>query len=270
VYHGNCADGFGAAWCFWHKFKNDFEYFPGTYGKAPPDVKDRKVFLVDFSYKKNIILEMLESASQITVLDHHKSAIEDLQEIKHPKFVLKADLNRSGATLAWDYLFPDTQRPILLNHIEDRDLWRFKLSNTREIQSALFSYEYSFELWDSLMLGGATMTVELMSQGIAIERKHHRDVKELVRVCSRQMYIGGYKVPVANLPYTMGSDGANFLAIGQPFAGYYWDTASSRSFGLRSAEDGLDVSKIALKYNGGGHKHAAGFTVDRTHELAMC
>jgi nanoRNase/pAp phosphatase (c-di-AMP/oligoRNAs hydrolase) len=30
----------------------------------------------------------------------------------------------------------------------------------------------------------------------------------------------------------------------------------------------MDVSAIALQYGGGGHEHAAGFKVDRDHELA--
>jgi uncharacterized protein len=270
IYHGNCADGFGAAWCFWHKFKDSFEYFPGGYGGTPPDVKDRTVFLVDFSYKKEVILEMLSKNAIVIVLDHHITAWNELHDIQHHNFTLEFDVDRSGATLAWDFLFPNTQRPILLNHIEDRDLWKFKLPHTREIQSALFSYEYSFELWNDLMLGGPLKLVDLMSQGIVLERKHHRDVKELVRVCAREMTIAGYKVPVSNLPYTMGSDGAGFLAIGQPFAAYYWDTANNRSFGLRSAPDGLDVAVIAEQYGGGGHKHASGFKVKRNHTLAKC
>jgi oligoribonuclease NrnB/cAMP/cGMP phosphodiesterase (DHH superfamily) len=268
IYHGNCADGFGAAWCFWHKYKDEYDYFPGTYGGKPPDVTDRDVYLVDFSYKKDVVLDLLSKAKFVTLIDHHKSAIEDLQDIDHPKFHMYVDLNMSGATLAWKYLFPYDRRPILLDHIEDRDLWKFKLTHTREIQAAVFSYDYSFELWDDLMLGGEIKLVDLMAQGIAIERKHHKEVKEIVRVCARLMTIGGYTVPVASLPYTMGSDGAGFLAIGQPFAAYYWDTATTRSFGLRSALDGLDVSLIAMQYGGGGHKHASGFKVPRDHELA--
>jgi oligoribonuclease NrnB/cAMP/cGMP phosphodiesterase (DHH superfamily) len=57
----------------------------------------------------------------------------------------------------------------------------------------------------------------------------------------------------------MGSDAAAKLAVGWPFAAYYWDSPTGREFGLRSAPDGLDVSVIARKFGGGGHKHAAGF-----------
>jgi nanoRNase/pAp phosphatase (c-di-AMP/oligoRNAs hydrolase) len=59
----------------------------------------------------------------------------------------------------------------------------------------------------------------------------------------------------------MVSDAAHKLAQGNPFAACYWDTPNGRVFGLRSDENGLDVSAIAKNYGGGGHVHAAGFTV---------
>jgi hypothetical protein len=56
IYHGNCADGFGSAWVVrrWAKEEgvlDDFEFFPATYQKAPPDVEGKNVVMVDFSYK---------------------------------------------------------------------------------------------------------------------------------------------------------------------------------------------------------------------------
>lgn len=35
IYHGNCADGFGAAWAVWKKYP-DIEFHAGVYGEAPP------------------------------------------------------------------------------------------------------------------------------------------------------------------------------------------------------------------------------------------
>jgi hypothetical protein len=54
----------------------------------------------------------------VTLIDHHKTALEDLAGL--PSLHTFTDLERSGATLAWDYLFPDKPRPLLLGHIEDR------------------------------------------------------------------------------------------------------------------------------------------------------
>lgn len=37
IYHGNCADGFGAAWAV-RKALGDIEFYAGKYQEPPPDV----------------------------------------------------------------------------------------------------------------------------------------------------------------------------------------------------------------------------------------
>ncbi|TDV17317.1 DHHA1 domain-containing protein [Paraburkholderia caballeronis] len=266
IYHGNCADGFSAAWCFWRKYGESADYVAGVYGAPPPEVGGRDVYLVDFSYKRDVVAVMIESASSVMLIDHHKTAIEDLAGL--PGLRQYVDLDRSGATLAWDFLFLGEDRPLLLGHVEDRDLWRFRLPGTREIQAFVFSHEYTFELWDRLMSADQVELVKMTAAGAAIERKHHKDIAELVKVCRRRMMIGGHDVPVASLPYTMSSDAGHLMAQGEPFAACYWDTASGRTFSLRSTDTGLDVSDIAKQYGGGGHARAAGFRVPGNHLLA--
>lgn len=272
IYHGNCADGFSAAWCFWRKYRDGADYLAGVYQQEPPDVSGRDVYLVDFSYKAQVVERMLAVANRVTLIDHHKTAMEDLSVLRGvdygDRFEWFCDMNRSGATLAWDYLFPGEDRPLLLGHVEDRDLWRFKLPGTREIQAFVFSHEYTFEQWDRLMGADQVELLKMTAAGAAIERKHHKDVAELVSVCKRRMVIGDYDVPVASLPYTMVSDAAHLMALGEPFAACYWDTDEGRVFGLRSTDDGVDVSDVAKQYGGGGHAKAAGFKVPRGHVLA--
>jgi oligoribonuclease NrnB/cAMP/cGMP phosphodiesterase (DHH superfamily) len=267
IYHANCADGFSAAWCFWRKYGPSADYFAGVYQQDPPEVAGRDVYLVDFSYKRPVVEKMVAAAKRVWLIDHHKSAIDDLLTLDGLHLFI--DLERSGATLAWDFLFPDEDRPLLLGHIEDRDLWRFKLPGTREIQSFVFSHKYDFETWDRLMSARELELMEMTAAGAAIERKHQKDVAELLAKCKRTMKIAGYEVPVANLPYTMSSDAAHVMAMRAPFAACYYDTPAGREFSLRSREDGMDVSEVARIYGGGGHKHAAGFRVPRDHELAL-
>lgn len=305
IYHGNCADGFTAAWAAWKFFGEAAEYFPGVYQAQPPDVKNRDVVLVDFCYKPEVMREMSMSARSILVLDHHKSASEDLPDLSFTgdehltvirmdgarwtaprtwsyvqgcviqdqwegirRAIVYAyfDMERSGAGIAWDFFHPNQKRPALVDHVEDRDLWRFAIPGTREVQAAVFSYEYSFELWDRM---AAMDPGELYAQGVAIERKHHKDVAELVNVCKRRMVIAGHDVPVASLPYIFVSDAGHLMADGEAFAACYWDLPDGRQFGLRSVDGGMDVSQIARQYGGGGHANAAGFKVPRNHELAV-
>lgn len=288
IYHGNCQDGFAAATVVRKFFQNsqayDVEFVAGVYSNDPPEIEQGSlVVFVDFSYKKPVMLKLLDRASGILVLDHHKTAMEDLRDDpriysgKQPacwrnfrdyvgsdianshSFVYPVfDMQRSGAGLTWDFFFGHP-RPDLINHIEDRDLWRFNLPYTREIAAALFSFDYDFETYQTFMLG---RTAALVQDGIAIERKQRKDVAELVKVCKRPMLIGGYIVPGASLPYILTSDAGVLMAQGEPFAACYWDTPDGRVFSLRSAEvTGLDVSNIAKQYGGGGHKHAAGFRI---------
>jgi oligoribonuclease NrnB/cAMP/cGMP phosphodiesterase (DHH superfamily) len=246
--------------------------------------------MLDFCYTRDVMLKFLDDhqPAAVVVIDHHKSAADDMSDTRSDRIIdmrkiydafgsrpsldsvaaamrgrkpgvilTYFDMHRSGAGMAWDFFHSGTPRPPLINHIEDRDLWRFALPYTREIQAALFSYPYDFVTWDRLM---SMPIAELAIDGVAIERKHHKDVADLVRAGRREMMIGGYRVPVANLPYTLCSDACHMMCEGgEVFAACYWDTPEGRVFSLRSCEDGIDVSEIAKRYGGGGHRHAAGF-----------
>lgn len=301
IFHANCADGFGAAWAVWRRFPG-WEFHAGVYQTEPPDVTGRDVVMVDFSYKAPVMEALKRSARSILVLDHHKSAEEDLATVADMmndgpfpfdqwddyvsgrmdppvdagNLCCWFDMEQSGAGLTWKYFHPIDKRPALINHIEDRDLWRFQLEGTRQIQAALFSYPYDFELWDELIhefeadvQGTGPGYTQLAMDGEAIERKHNKDVRELVEVTRRELEIAGVRVPVASLPYTLTSDAGHLMAADAPFAACYWDTPESRVFSLRSRDDGFDVSEVAKKYGGGGHRNAAGFAVPRDHPLAQ-
>jgi len=300
IYHGNCADGFTAAWAVWKSLGDSVEYFPGVYQSPPPDVTGRDVILVDFSYKRPVLEAMCQprGANSMLILDHHKTAEADLAGLgvdmskwqgpfgwrRHMQNVAQdrmenADINgaiiyqlfdmtRSGAGLAWDF-FHGTERPNLVKYVEDRDLWKFSEPLSREVNALIFSYEYEFKNWSYLdaLLRNHMGIQHAADMGGAIERKHLKDVAELVRVTKRKLTIGGHEVWAANLPITMTSDAGHLMATGAPFAACYWDTPDGRVFSLRSTDEGLDVSEVAKQYGGGGHRNAAGFRVPFTHIL---
>lgn len=263
IYHSNCLDGFGAAWVVRNALGDNVEFYKGVHQQAPPDVSNLDVILVDFSYKKAVLENMLKNASSITILDHHISAQDDLSDLlKTGQIKGLFDMKKSGAMLTWHWFNPDKQPPKLIEHIQDRDLWQFKLEGTREIQAALSSYPYDFKIWDQLMANKNHDLETLKRDGEAIERKLQKDIKELIKSGVRRMIIGGYNVPVLNAPSAYVSDAGNIMSTDEPFAACYWDHPDGRSFSLRSSEDGIDVSEVAKKYGGGGHIKASGFTVE--------
>lgn len=209
---------------------------------------------------------MLQTAASITILDHHVSAEEDLSELLKSG-VIKGlfDMTQSGAMLAWHWFNHEQTAPELIKHIQDGDLWLFQLEGTREINAALSSYPYDFAVWDKLMSNGHEL-VALRRDGEAIERRLQKDIKQLIASGVRRMIIGGYDIPVLNASAAYVSDAGNIMSDGEAFAACYWDHPDGRSFSLRSRNDagqqGIDVAEVAKKYGGGGHKNAAGFTVD--------
>jgi oligoribonuclease NrnB/cAMP/cGMP phosphodiesterase (DHH superfamily) len=274
IYHKNCTDGFGAAWVFWHKFRNSVDYHAASYGSSVPDVTGRVVYCVDFSYPPQETLEILARCERLVMLDHHEQAIMRLRGIdsiaEHSRFEDRSSVAHSGATLAWQHLFPGLPPPRLLAHIQDRDLWRFKLDGSREIHASLGAEDQTFENWDQLMMGGQVGASRLHATGLALLRKEGVELAQILKSTTRTMVIAGVRVPCANVPGHLASEAGHQLGAGQPFAATYYDTETHRQFSLRSAEGGADVAAIAAKFGGGGHPHAAGFRVPREHELARC
>jgi oligoribonuclease NrnB/cAMP/cGMP phosphodiesterase (DHH superfamily) len=261
IYHGNCADGFTAAWVVrLAEGEDNVEFHPGFYKDAPPDTTGRIVYIVDFSYKRPVMEEIVAKARKVIHIDHHDTAIKAMAGYTHEKFETKYSPanTASGAMLTWQYFFPHSEVPMFIKHIDDRDRWKFDILGTREVQANIFSYDYTFENWDMLV---KQRIEDQIREGSAIERRVAKDIRELMNVVVRRINICGYNVPVANIPYQFGSDMCDILSRHEPFAAYYYDTPSGRQFGLRSALDGVDVGEIAANFGGGGHAHASGFIV---------
>lgn len=274
IYHKNCTDGFGAAWVVHHKFKDDVEFHAANYqDEGYPDVCGRDVIIVDFSYPLPVMQEIWAHAKSLVLLDHHKTAVENLGEWieKLPaasKEHLILDMTRSGALMAWGYFFPGIHAPKVIQAISDRDTWQFKLKFTEEIHEVLGSYEQTFEIWDDLILRQRFMSLVIEGEGIL--RKFNREVGSLVKSLEMKLEIDGHVVPAANIPFTHASKAGHLLGKGAPFAALFSLRADGVAFSLRSEEKvGMDVSLIAKKFGGGGHKHAAGFQVSHTRFLDM-
>jgi oligoribonuclease NrnB/cAMP/cGMP phosphodiesterase (DHH superfamily) len=289
IYHGDCFDGFASAWAVRHFFGLDVEYHAGRYGEPPPDCKGRKVWMVDFSYPREILMEkVLIPSMQTTVYDHHKTAEKALEGIKdelwkrgiqrtHDKIVF--DMHRSGAGITYDELevthgkkrgfhtprYNGQRRERLIDYIEDRDLWRFKLPNSREVSAYITTVPFTFEAYDELAadLNLAPSFSKIAEKGEAI-MKYIDVYGEKARAHAVTEKVGGYDVPTINVPYMNCSEHVGKLAektTAAFAAGYFRRDDGKWQFSLRSIGD-FDVSDIAKSYGGGGHKNSAGFEVE--------
>lgn len=292
LYHAGCADGFTAAWAARGALPTGVECVPVSYtDKDYPDVTDKHVLIVDFSYDEQRLREMVDGgcAKTITILDHHKTAQEELSDfivgsegevnLDDPDVFATGcrelavrpirawfDMERSGCQLVWSYFYGGEEVE-LIKYVGNRDLWRLDaLPGIREAHAWLMSHEFDFDVWNTLQYRMEEHMSNVIEEGSAILRAHDRNLRQLLESTRRTMIIGGHTVPVANLPYTMASDGAGAMAAepGVEFAATYYDNSKGqRVFSLRSnKEHGIDVSAIAKQYGGGGHRNAAGFSVD--------
>ncbi|MBF0240258.1 MAG: phosphoesterase, partial [SAR324 cluster bacterium] len=151
IYHGDCLDGFGAAWSVRQCFQDHprISFHPAFHGNLPPDVdRNTIVIIVDFSFKRPILKKLCEQSSKVILVDHHVSALKDLEglEQEHANLSTTFDMNRSGAVLSWNF-FQKSSPPELLRYIQDKDLWLWELPKSREINTALRSYPMTFDAW---------------------------------------------------------------------------------------------------------------------------
>ena len=264
IYHGNCPDGFLAATIFRQARGNEVEFHAGVHQEPPPDVTDKEVVFVDFSYKRPVILALAEQADSILVVDHHISAQEDLVDLPtNVKTIF--DMNRSGAGLAWEIFQPGQPTPKLVLYVEALDLWRLEAyPHLKEVIAGLLAYDYDFDLWTQFLTADQDdLIARLAQEGTVIERRLAKDLQQTIASGQHQLEIGGQLVPAVNVPATM-SAAANQLAPDQPFAACYYLMDDYAKFSLRSDKNGADVAQIAAQYGGGGHRHAAGFSLKYT------
>lgn len=265
IYHTSCADGLTAAWVARMKLGN-CGFISAQHGQDPPDVRGRDVFILDFSYKRGVTICIVSDAASVTIIDHHRTAASELDGLAdecakvyglHPPTIV-FDMEKSGARLAWEFFCPGEPAPWLVEYTEDRDLWRWILPDSREVSAALASYPWTFAQWDVLH-DDPGAPGRLAAEGIAIERYKTLQIEKLCRH-AHEIEIDGHKILAVNTPLLI-SEVAGKLAEGRPFGATWFEMADgSRVWSLRSREGGADVSEIAKKRGGGGHRAAAGFT----------
>jgi oligoribonuclease NrnB/cAMP/cGMP phosphodiesterase (DHH superfamily) len=257
LYH-NDADGFGAAFAAWFAFGGDAMYIPVQYGEPFPDLPTTvtSVFIVDFSYKREEMLKIIDRFEQVLVLDHHKTAEQELAGL--PNCVL--NLDKSGCHLAWDEFCLGPQPPILA-YVEDRDLWRFALPNSKEVNLFISTLPENFEAWNTFNL------IEAEYGGKAIKAFQDAQIRRKVDKAYRVNFPAN---PEATAHYSaIGCNATeNISELGNELCKAYPDAAFSATFwvdddgdkiySLRSIGD-FDVSAVAKAFGGGGHKNAAGF-----------
>lgn len=283
IYHGSCRDGWCAAWVAHLAFQvfpatpDRVLYVAGYYGQEPPwdHLAGKPVLLVDFSYKRDVVERLKRVAWNLTILDHHKTAAAELEGIADNNTEVVFDMNRSGAGIAWDHLVPNQPRPLLVNYVEDRDLWRRSLPHQADINAAIATLPFTFEAWtmahNTLVKDAAAgfPLASLLEHGRGARAKGDQYVREVLKnafFAQGTMLCPG-KVVVVNAPQVDISELLHMALVAHPDAAFavgWWQRGDMQvQVSLRSRQGGdVDVSEIATRFGGGGHREAAGFQVE--------
>lgn len=257
IYHANCSDGFGGAYAAWKKFGSKAEYIPVWHAvPPPPGLQDKELYMIDFVYPEPYTKQLMKQNKRVTAIDHHVTAKAVTEMTEKYSYALE----HSGAVLAWNYFHPGKKVPVLLKHIEDMDLWKFKLPRTKEIFSFLDLFNFEFKVWDKFAKDFEnpakrkkhieTGKLILMHENILIDRSVAKDAEKV--------FFEGHKTLAVNSSNFQSGIGERLYTKQPPMAIIWQQRGGAIKVSMRSDRT-VDVSKIAQKYGGGGHKGSASF-----------
>lgn len=267
-YHADCLDGFGGAYAAWKKFGEEAEYYPIKYGheSLTEEVSGKDAFFIDFCYPQEIMDEVLKSANSLVVLDHHEGIQTVVESMPNHVY----DAKRSGSTIAWNYFHPDVPTPTLLQHMEDEDLYTFKMPDTRAIGVFLNGSDFSFSFWDSVArdLDDSVKRKEILAKAYSY-LDYFNHLVALSVEHAHPVIFEGHHVLLANTSpmKTLKSAVGNILAKKMPPFGLVM-SVHPHGLGVSIRGDGtVDVSAIAQKYGGNGHPTSSGFHIPWQSEM---
>jgi len=286
IYHNNCPDGWCAAFICKMKWP-EAELMPLNHGLLPEALEElfnyatgKDVIMVDYSLRtKELNYRLNAVAKSFHIYDHHKTARAVLEDAPFATF----DMKRSGAGLAWDYLFgadsdyhkqlsvynpmadptmPAMKRPWWVNYTEDQDLWNWVLPGSQEINAFLMVQPREMDTWKKLI---STSVDSALDEGSGVRQYIEYYTRSVVAEAKKGVLVfegTNHRTAVLNIPYAGVSEAGNALCkSGYPVALLWFERGDGiTQFSLRG--DGtVDVSAIAKSFGGGGHNNAAGFQV---------
>lgn len=288
LYHKNCLDGFASAYIVGRYFGfTNVDFVPMDYHDPLPDLTNREVYIVDFSFTPEVLVPKLADAKRVIMLDHHSGAMdkwklkwgideETPEWSQHKHFTPVFDTTKSGVGVVWSFFYGDccdtSQLPYLLQHVQDYDLYNFSLEGTRDIHAALVNnpivHYHLFDLFDKLVntfeQNYEAGKESLIHTGKAILEAQKILATQCIERTLSTVKIGPHIIPIAAVPHELRDIAGEILYHAAPFSITFEDryTEGVRKFSLRSSrEHGIDVRPFATAYGGTGHFNAAGFTV---------
>lgn len=281
VTHGGCSDGFFSRVIIEkamrdnpENFKNKIDdvkfvdgyYSTNNYSGLIEQMSGKNVLICDFSFKPDVFNKMIEATnSNILILDHHKTAKADLDNID-PKYKV-FDMNHSGAFITYTYVNGFHNIPKVVLYVEDNDLWNKKLPFTNEFTAFMFLQPFEYDSYVKFYDDDYFYNACKIGEYCVLQNRHHIDnILKSTEVSLMEIKNRYYFVAHVNCVGILISELGNTSMkkfINANFTALYKQNIKfgNTLFSLRSLDDRSDTSSIAKLFGGGGHRNASGFTV---------
>ena len=222
------------------------------------------VVVCDFALPVNYMFE-LSKRKDFTWIDHHASVIEEYEKALKAGAEPIKGLRRTGTAaieLSWEYYYPGRPVPLGISLLAKHDI--FDLSDPR-----VQPFEYAMQslgqnrpddpVWTELF-SGRLDTGKMIGEGERILAWINARNYHLVRSMAFETEIDGLKCICANMPQGRSSffDTLDGIKDYDVMINFYMNKKRRWNLSFYSAKKEVDVSKIAARFGGGGHKGAAG------------
>ena len=261
ITHKNCKDGYFSyrvvkAYCDLNGI--ECVLMEKQYGEDIPALNDGdQVIMTDFSYPRDIIEDLHQRLGFLLVIDHHKTAKEELKGLDYCVF----DMFHSGCVLTWKTLFGNNPIPEILLYVEDRDLWNWKLENSQEFSAGLATYSNKDLDPNPYILNDSDFLVKCKDIGKVILKNNDAYIEKKTKKVlenNNTFNILGTDMLCINNTHLISEVGNELSRHHEAHASVqFFITDEDIVFSFRSIGD-TDISIIAKALGGGGHKNAAG------------
>jgi len=265
-FHNDDMDGWASSAIVGLKHKNDnVEYHGYNYEPNLPLVDGYDiVYMLDCSSIWQDMAYLIRNNKKFVWIDHHAKKIWDTYEKigEGIEGLRDTESNHSACVLTWNYLFGAKPLPEMLKYVEDLDIWKWKYPLTEPINTCLHNDFLGNRDLIIQAMGDWEMDEKAIIDTGLIQLKMRKKQIEYILENLRTKTFHGHKTGVVNSPVHQSFIGHEMLEQNPDIdiAMIWYARKDLVTISLRSRGD-VDVSKIASKYGGGGHKPASGFSV---------
>lgn len=267
-YHNRDLDGFCSGAILKHRYP-DAEFIGYDYGMPFEMPDNERVIMVDVSLSKELMFE-LAARNELTWIDHHKSAIDELRDLPCEKVT---QVGVAACELTWYWCYPNSSTPVAVTLLGKYDTWRKDEEwevNTLPFQYGMRALCNGLESFPTTLLEFTNPSnevdecIKIIESGKLILAYQAQQDELHCKLYAFEAWVGEHKAICLN---TTNKNSNTFLSVyDHDLMVAFTLTPKGYSVSLYTTKD-IDVSAIAKLYGGGGHKQAAGFITNTLDEF---